>query len=137
MTHTSYRERAQHPVRWVAGNLGLLVLLILAVFAVVALIERGSSGPRFGDAAYASYLMFGAMLVPTLLYLLLLWLLPGVWSRPQRRIAAVALSPISMMAWYLSVGLSTSPDLYREILEGVVVPLTYGVIVRLPRKAPV
>lgn len=117
----------------IALNL-LILAVVVAVYLSIFLIARPelAEGGAPGALVAGTIFYWGAMLVPTIIYLLILeFAVEG--SSLTRRLWALGLSPVCAVPLFIAAMGGTHESLGRWLLEALSLPLAYGAVVRLHR----
>jgi len=123
--------------RWLAFVGGVLVnlaILAVVVFGYLSIfgVVLGATGATADGLLFATYLYWASLLFPTIFYLLILeFAVDG--STLIRRLWAIALSPICVVALFFAAVSGSHESLGRWLLEAFSLPLAYGLVVRLRR----
>jgi len=126
-------------LRRVFLNLLLLAGLTTAGFAASFLIGIGRhAGPMDNLPSWIFFaaLVFFPVAVPgALLYLGLLALLPSSWQGWHKRTAAVGLSPVTGIGWWLLLWNGDFSDRVAVLVVFLGIVLVYGATVQLPNES--
>ena len=136
---TSNRRRMAKLFVW---NALVGAVIFLPVFLVVVPIEglvrganlSGGFNPHFGYALFLYVAEVIPVIIGSLVNTVALIMIPSTWSKAQKRVTAICLSPLLPSTLLLIGGLSGSDILLERIVATAVATISYGVFCRVSER---